>query len=149
MHRVVFERQTYGPYADALRHMLDRMDGHFISGYGDGSNKPETPVRIKADAADEADRFLKGHDQTHAQFKRVAELIDGFETPYGMELLSTVHWVATHDDPAAKSDVNRAVAAVHAWSERKRVLFKSEHILIAWERLRELHWFDARPDANG
>ena len=27
----------------------------------------------------------------------VADLIAGFETPYGMELLATVHWIADHE----------------------------------------------------
>ncbi len=33
----------------------------------------------------------------------VASLIDGYETPLGMALLSSVHWIATHDAEAANS----------------------------------------------
>ena len=29
-------KHNYGTYADALRHALDKMDGHFIRGVGDG-----------------------------------------------------------------------------------------------------------------
>ena len=49
----------------------------------------------------------------------MADLIDGFETPYGMELLASVHWVATKGEPPARS-AEAAVDAVLAWNERKR-----------------------------
>jgi hypothetical protein len=69
----------------------------------------------------------------------VAELIEGFETPYGMELLSSVHWAARHQKPPATS-AEEAIAAVHAWSDRKRQMFKPDHIRIAWQRLQEKGW---------
>lgn len=34
--KLTFVKHRYGPYADALRHALDRMDGHFIHGLRDG-----------------------------------------------------------------------------------------------------------------
>ncbi len=44
LNQVTFEKATYGPYADVLRNVLERIDGHFISGYGDGKNKPDVPI---------------------------------------------------------------------------------------------------------
>ena len=61
---------------------------------------------------------------SRARLEKVEELIEGFETPYGMELLSSVHWVAKRSvTPAA--DAASAVASVHAWNDRKRSLFKA------------------------
>ena len=40
--------------------------------------------------------FLQEHSVTWGRFEQVAGLIEGFETPFGMELLATVHWVAKH-----------------------------------------------------
>ena len=71
--------------------------------------------------------------------KRVGNLITGFETPYGMELLATVHWVAQEDAQAA-IDSERAIVRVQEWSDRKRKLFKPDHIRKAWQRLREQNW---------
>jgi hypothetical protein len=67
----------------------------------------------------------------------VAELIDGFETPYGLELLATTHWVATRE-----SAVNPRQAArfVRSWSDRKGRLFTDEHVAVAWERLEQHGW---------
>jgi hypothetical protein len=73
------------------------------------------------------------------RFDRVAELIEGFETPYGMELLATVHAVAK-EDSAARSDPDAALRAVRAWSERKRSTMRPSHVRVAWERLRQHGW---------
>lgn len=135
-----FQEGLYGPYADGLRHLLNRMEGHFVQGFGDGQNNPQTPMQLLPGAAEEAEQFLMDHSDTEERFVRVAELIEGFETPYGMELLSSVHWVATQKDPRAKTDLKAALAGVRAWNERKANLFKEEHVRAAWTRLRELQW---------
>jgi hypothetical protein len=69
-------------------------------------------------------------------------LIDGYQSPYGMELLSSVHWVACHD--AAIRSLDDAVTAIGAWNERKRTLMKPEHVASAWQRLDEDGWLASR-----
>ncbi len=141
LNQVRFVKHHYGPYADVLRHVLEKMDGHFISGYGAGENKPDVPIQIKPEAAAEAERFLEGHRETQARFARVSALIEGFETPFGMELLATVHWVATREDAASGPDA--ALAAVQSWSTRKASVMRREHVEAAWRRLTSLGWIEA------
>lgn len=74
--------------------------------------------------------------------ERVAALIDGYEDPYGMELLSSVHWVMQHD-PQASRDSAKAVSAVHGWNARKRRLLEPEHLKLAWQRLHDQGWVTA------
>lgn len=138
--KIPFVKGPYGPYADTLRHVLDKMDGHFIRGWGDGANKPETPLEVVSDAVDEAEAFVGAKSPTHDRLHRVAQLIDGFETPYGMELLSSVHWVAIHENAAARKDAAKAAAAVSVWNDRKKQIFQAEHVKLAWERLHECGW---------
>ncbi len=83
---------------------------------------------------------MKDHPATRDRFDRVAKLIEGFETPFGMELLSSVHWVATRKYPLLKDDVDSVVAGVKQWSKRKAKLFETDHIKSAWEQLREQKW---------
>ena len=52
-----------------------------------------------------------------AGLDRVTRLIEGFESPYGMELLASVHWVATHAEEQA-TDLESVVRAVYGWNER-------------------------------
>lgn len=138
--KLPFVKATYGPYADTLRHVLDKMDGHFIRGWGDGANKPETPLELIPEAVDEADAFLEVQEDTHRRLNRVATLIEGFETPHGMELLSSVHWVAAHEDCEARSDLGMAIALVTDWNDRKKKIFSAEHVELAWRRLRGSDW---------
>lgn len=128
-----YEAGPYGPYAHNLNKVLEVMEGHYTRGYGD-TQKPDVEIELLPGADEEAEQFLQGRHEAQARLDKVARLIEGFETPYGMELLSSVHWVATHETPPARS-ADEAVQRVHHWSARKREMFRPEHIRIAWKRL--------------
>ena len=115
------------------------MEKHLTRGFGEGSDKPTTPMELLPGAVETADAFLASQPEAKARMERVAQLIEGYEDPYGMELLSSVHWVMQHD-PGARENVAKAVAGVRSWNDRKRRLLKSEHLEIAWKRLREQGW---------
>ena len=72
----------------------------------------------------------------------VKNLIKGFETPYGMELLSTVHWIAV-EFPEAMEDPVIVVQKVQEWNSRKKFRMKPQHIKKAWQRLKEERWLKA------
>lgn len=136
--RLRYEAGRYGPYAPNLNKVLERIEGHFIRGYGD-SQKPDADIELLPGAVEEADEFLGVHTESLARLARVEELIQGFETPYGMELLATVHWVAVRAERPA-SCVADAVKAVHAWNDRKRQMFQLPHISSAYGRLIQQGW---------
>jgi hypothetical protein len=138
--RLNYEAGHYGPYATNLNKVLEIMEGHFIRGYGD-QQKPETEIQLTAGSSEQASAFLKGEFASLERLAGVAALIDGFQTPYGLELLSSVHWIAKHSEAPAH-DLNEAVDRVHAWNERKRKLLKTAHIEIAWKRLADENWID-------
>ena len=121
-----------------MNKVLELLEGHYIRGYGD-SQKPDAEIELLPGAVQEADAFLASHPESVARLARVAELIEGFETPYGMELLSTVHWVCTHGDPNATS-ADAAVSSVHSWNGRKREMFRCEHIRLSHRRMTDLAW---------
>lgn len=133
-----FQAGLYGPYAANLNKVLEKMEGHLIRGYGD-SQKPDTEIELLPDAVKEADLFLKDHPIPRERVSKVSDLIQGFETPYGMELLASVHWVCTHQEPQATTP-EKAIELVHGWNERKQKMFRAEHIRVAYQRLRELAW---------
>lgn len=127
-----FVKQQFGPYAEALNHFLQRMEGHFIRGYGDRSG--EASVMVLPGAASEAVEFLATDNETMERIDAVGKLIEGFETPHGMELLATVHWIL-QENARAVSDLEAAVELVHAWSDRKRAVFPAKHIIAAHKHL--------------
>jgi O-acetyl-ADP-ribose deacetylase (regulator of RNase III) len=141
LSNVVFEKGYYGPYADVLRHVFEKLEGHFITGYVAGGNKPESPITLLPNIAEEAEWFLKDYEDAKQRFVRVSDLIVGFETSFGMELLATVHWVVTRECSADARDPIEAYEKVKAWNTRKAALMNKEHVAIAWQRLQDHGWF--------
>jgi O-acetyl-ADP-ribose deacetylase (regulator of RNase III) len=142
--RLDFDKGRYGPYAVNLRHVLSHIEGHFVCGYGDAADDPEKRIELMPQATIRADEFLKSHPDTNERFDRVANLIEGFETPFGMELLSTVHWVATREHAATE---NEAIEKTYAWNDRKR-MFAEDHVRIAWDVLRRKGWLGSAVSAG-
>lgn len=136
--KLKYEAAPYGPYADNLNKVLERIEGHFTRGYGD-SQSPDAKIELMPGAVQSAARFLQDYPESQLHLERVGNLIEGFETPYSMELLSSVHWVAHHGVPPA-TDSTSALKAVQAWSQRKGKIFNPEHVNVAWNRLHEQQW---------
>jgi hypothetical protein len=116
--------------------VLNVIEGHFISGYGDAEDDPERPIELLPGAIESASSFIQAHPDTHARFDRVAKLIHGFETPFGMELLATVHWICTSEGATSNEE---AVARTHAWNDRKKA-FEPRQIKLAREVLANQGW---------
>ena len=140
--KLTFEKQLYGPYSPVLRHLLIRMEKHLTRGFGEGSDKPTTPIELLPGAVESAETFLDKLPETKARMDKVAALIEGYEDPYGMELLSSIHWVMQHEAGAC-DNVEKAVAGVQSWNDRKRRLLKPEHLRLAWQRLHDQGWVAA------
>ncbi len=134
--KLQYVKARYGPYAKNLGNVLSHIEGHFITGYGDGGDDPSKQVVYRQEAVNAAEMFLREHPKTRERFDRVVELISGFETPYGMELLSTVHWVAKHERATTPEEATRAV---YRWGLHKQNI-KSKHIRIAWDALEKCGW---------
>ncbi len=138
--KLPFVKHLYGPYAENLNKVLQRLEGHYLRGYGDRDNR--TSIQLMPGALERADAFLAGAEdgeEGKQRLARVASLIEGFETPYGMELLATVHWLATQE-PSIAQEADTVVERLQSWSDRKRATFRREHVLRAWAKLRNLGW---------
>jgi O-acetyl-ADP-ribose deacetylase (regulator of RNase III) len=132
-----YDKGPYGPYARNLRHVLSLMEGYFISGYGDAEDNPGREINLLPEVLPHAERFLLDQPTTRNRFEKVVDLITGFETPFGMELLSTVHWVASQEGAATP---DQAIRKTYQWSHRKR-MFQEKHIKLAWDILERKGWF--------
>ena len=131
-----FTKAPYGPYAENLRHVLNQVEGHFISGYAEGDDKPDKLLEIIPGAVEDAAAVLQRYPRTHKRFGRVVDLVDGFESTFGLELLSTVHWVLEHNAPASLDELT---TATYDWNERKR-RFSPRQIALAANLLTKKGW---------
>lgn len=129
-YNLTFERNVYGPYSKKLKTAFLAMERQkLIVGF-----TTEKQINVSAAAYAQADDFLSalGGDEATKIIRRLDLLIDGYESPYGMELLSSVHYLACGENvrPADK-----VVEAMRDWSERKGNDFSPEVIRAAYDRL--------------
>lgn len=134
--RLRYEAAPYGPYAENLRHVLHAIEGHLVSGYADGGDAPDKPLSLVPGAAEDAAAFLAKNPDTRARFDRVASLTEGFESPFGLELLATVHWVMKNE---GVSTLDGVLNHVYAWNPRKQQ-FTPRQIGIAADVLVKKGW---------
>jgi hypothetical protein len=137
-----FAADRYGPYADRLRHLLNGLDGSYLHAekrlsdaspldliWLEDSKRPALEAYL---ASEEARPFLPALEQT-------AALIDGFESPLGMELLATVDWlVAKQDVEPTVESLREAMAAWPAGpaaARRKLAIFDERLLQLALDRL--------------
>ena len=134
--RLKYKKAQFGPYADNLRHVLNTIEGHFISGYEDGGDAPTKQLKLIPKAVEDAKNYLTNKENTNENFVKVAKLVDGFETPFGLELLSTVHWVVKNENA---SNLEEVISKIYNWNERKKQ-FSRKQIQIALDTLVKNDW---------
>ena len=130
--RLKFSKGHYGPYAENLRHVLNAIEGHMVSGYADGGDAPDRELVLIPGALEDAHAFLENEEATKARFDRVSDLVDGFESPFGLELLSTVHWITSEEETRNIKDV---IERTYAWNPRKGQ-FSPRQIALALDVLK-------------
>lgn len=136
--RLKFTKGLYGPYAENLRHVLNAIEGHLVSGYADGGDVPDKQLKLIPGALEDADAFLQDKPETQSHFEKVSDLLEGFESPFGLELLSTVHWVTSEEQNQSVDDV---VENVYAWNDRKK-RFTRRQIELSVDILSRKGWID-------
>ena len=112
-----FKKGYYGPYAENLRHVLNKIEGHFIKGYS-GDDKPYNTIELTPIALKTAEKTLLKNIDLQKTLSKVVKLVEGFESPTGLELLATTHWVIKHENvnPTVKS----VSEAFSHWNYRKK-----------------------------
>lgn len=137
-----FVAHKYGPYANRLDHLLNHLDGSYL--HCDKRISDAGPLDIiwfDDDRKDFLAAYLNSEARPYtAALDRTAALIDGFESPFGMELLATVDWLVTKE--AIPATVEGVAEGLHQWpagaADRKSKLFDDRAIRIALERLGQL-----------
>jgi len=150
--RLQFTENTYGPYAKNLDYLLNYLDGYYIKGMHHRNIKPFDKLEIITEKKPEIEQCLINdcNELQKERLNKVTKLIEGFESPLGMELLATVDFVLQRDMELFK-DVSKLIITVHNWSKRKKELLKPEYIKIAYNRLlssKELYNHDSNLKSN-
>jgi len=139
-----FQVNNYGPYADRLRHLLDGLDGSYLkSEKRIADSTPLDVIWFDESKRNRVEAFLKSESKDYLPaLERTAEVIDGFESPFGMELLATVDWLLVREgcEPTVDAVVEgiRHWPAGPRWATRKVKLFNRRAVEIALDRLQSV-----------
>ncbi|MFW5432745.1 MAG: macro domain-containing protein [Methylophilaceae bacterium] len=128
-----FSRNTHGPYSEQLHKAFKVMDEkEFIENYNDDEPLIQASTGGLAMANECLDK--PGLEHNVDKIKRLSLLIQGYESPFGMELLSSVHYLVSYEGVSGSKKI---VEAINNWNEHKNNQFENEAIILAYERLKE------------
>lgn len=127
-----YEKGSFGPYSEKLHKSFNAMEKKgYISGYnGEERQVVVTPATFAA-----SDDFLKVHGiDVSPLIQRLSLLVDSYESPYGMELLSSVHFLAVTQGITTQPEMSEAL---EAWNDHKRENFPRTAVTSTLARLAE------------
>ncbi|PHR61334.1 MAG: Appr-1-p processing protein [Robiginitomaculum sp.] len=139
-----FSANKYGPYSERMRHLLDSLDGSYLNcdkRLGDAG--PNDLISFRDDQKEFVQTYLRsGEGKEFAPvLEWAASIIDGFESPLGMELLATVDWLVQRE--SVDYDVSSIKSALGTWAGgkqaglRKLKIFDDRLIEIAMAQLKD------------
>jgi len=140
--RFNFVANKFGPYSENLKHLLNGLDGSYLNAdkrLGDAG--PFDYIRFVDAKKDRVRAFLTAPEARDYRpiLEATTKLIDGLESPFGLELLSTVDWLVSHEAIAPNvTDVREGLAnwaGDEKASRRKLKLFDERVVAIALEAL--------------
>jgi len=138
-----FIAHRYGPFAPKLNHLLNSLDGSYLrSDKRIADSGPRDVIWFDESRKALVQAFLKSEAKAYAPaLEATAELIDGFESPYGLELLASVDWLINQAGVAPETPALRQ--ALRHWpaegadgaGERKHRLFDDRAVTFALTHL--------------
>lgn len=140
-----FVANKYGPYADKLRHLLDGLDGSYLKSEKRISDcEPLDIIWFNDAKRDKISVYLNSEAKEYLPaLEKTSKLIDGFESPYAMELLSTVDWLLFKQE--VSPDAEALLEAIgnwpagEKWAQRKLKLFNINKLDLALNRLQQIN----------
>lgn len=136
-----FTKGIYGPFSEVLTHVLNDLDGHYLAGMKQKTAKPFDKIIINQKELPKVYSFIESNctaDQKN-RLDNVYKLIEGFESPLGMELLATVDYVQKYEMGNELFAEVELENKIYSWSERKKKLLRKDFITIALGRLKEFN----------
>ena len=140
-----FVADRYGPYAQRLTHLLNGLDGSYL--HCDKRLADATPfdmIWFEESKREVVVLYLKSREAREylPALEATDVLIDGFQSPLGMEALATVDWlVAKEGAPPTLAGVREGLRKWPAEAsaiERKMRLFNDRLLHLALDRLKQV-----------
>jgi O-acetyl-ADP-ribose deacetylase (regulator of RNase III) len=126
-----FEKGFYGPYSHQLQHLLKYLNGWYLQ-FRHEQTSPGTTMKLNH--IEKVEEYSKNNlsAQQKERLSRLETLIEGFESPYGLELLATVDFIQQQSNKNKPGDIEKEIGQ---WTNRKKELMKPYHIEVAHQRV--------------
>jgi O-acetyl-ADP-ribose deacetylase (regulator of RNase III) len=150
-----FKAHKFGPYANRLDHLLNNLDGSYLHCEKRISDAgPLDSIWFDDSRTDYLLTYLKGSEARPylEALELTAKLIDGFESPFGMELLASVDWLLTKE--GSEPSVQSIRSGLAHWpsdktsGERKLKLFDERVVDAALQRIKSSTWLNPTATAH-
>ncbi len=137
-----FVANRYGPYSEKVRHLLNSLDGSYLECERRVADaRPFDPIRFRYDRQDRIRLYLTAPDASpyRPALDDASDVIDGFQSPHGLELLATIDWLYAENHVPLETDA--MIVAIASWpgpggaAERKAGTFTQRHVEVAVQRL--------------
>lgn len=137
-----YAANKFGPYADNLRHLLNGLDGSYLHCEKRLSDAgPLDLIWFEDSQRGTVEEFLKTDEcrPYREALEDTAKVIDGFESPLGMELLATVDWIVS--EMRSERTLDAVKQSLGHWpggktaARRKQKLFDDRLLGLAIDRL--------------
>ncbi len=136
--KLQFKKYYYGPYSHNLQHLLHHITGSYIiTEKSILDSKPYDIIYLNNEKLTEVKEFINKHcsSEEKRRLEILTKIIEGYESPFGLELLATVDWILFNDRENKFNSLEDIKKAMLKWSKRKYDVFKKELIKAALERL--------------
>ncbi len=134
-----FEKGYYGPFASNLNPVLNLLNNNYISFKNKNDNKPSTIIKLIPAKLNEIEFFINQMltKEQKNRIKKTLDLIEDFETPFGLELLGTIDYILRQKDENLKN--NEILSELRNWTQRKESMFKPHYVEVAHNRLNQFY----------
>lgn len=142
--RLQVKKAPYGPYAPNLNFLLDGLDGVYLRGMKHREVRRDEELLLLTETMPAVEQWAQ-INLTPAHWhrlQRLTQLIEGFESPLGMELLATVDYLFHEREVSTAAELPSAIsnwggAANPKWGARKTNLMPPYLLDLAADWLSE------------
>lgn len=134
--RLNYKQYLYGPYAHNLQHVLHELEKGYLTGERTVMDSgPGEIFNLLFEKTNEVNSWVEKHcsESEKGRLQKVIHLLQGYESPFGLELLSTVDWILNENDYSLTDEAIQEKIA--KWSRRKSDNFFPHHVTAAHRRL--------------
>ena len=133
-----YQKGHYGPYATNLKHLLAHLEGSYFKGQIRFQDmKPTDSLQLVKEHLPEVNKVIEAEltAEEKNRLEKLSQLIEGFESPFGMELLATVHWA--NKELGANAALASVESYIHNWSTRKKESMNRGQIEVGLQRVNQ------------